>query len=114
VVKEFQRSGLSGARFAQVAGINYQTFAGWVRKARRQTKAEAASAGRAETRSVLQPHGGVHWVEAAPGMGRFGEAAAPALIVRLRGGMALEMSAPSQVSLAAALLRTLEGGPVSC
>lgn len=35
MLDEFERSGLSGTRFAAVAGVNYQTFASWVQKRRR-------------------------------------------------------------------------------
>ena len=40
VLDEFERSGLTGAKFARLAGINYQTFAGWVQR-RKLTRAEA-------------------------------------------------------------------------
>ena len=33
VVAEFQRSGLSGYRFARMAGVKYPTFMGWVQRA---------------------------------------------------------------------------------
>jgi len=36
LLDEFERSGLSGPRFAVLAGIKYQTFATWARKRRRQ------------------------------------------------------------------------------
>ncbi len=39
VLDEFERSGLSGMKFAAVAGINYQTFASWVQKRRRAMEA---------------------------------------------------------------------------
>ena len=32
LVREFERSGLSGPKFATLAGVNYQTFAAWRRK----------------------------------------------------------------------------------
>jgi hypothetical protein len=32
LVREFERSGLSGPRFAAMAGLKYQTFATWRRK----------------------------------------------------------------------------------
>src|SRR5579859_440876 len=35
LLAEFDRSGLSGPKFAALAGIKYQTFAGWVQKRRR-------------------------------------------------------------------------------
>ena len=34
LLEEFDRSGVSGAAFAQQFGINYHTFAGWIRKRR--------------------------------------------------------------------------------
>lgn len=32
LVREFERSGLSGPRFAELAGVRYQTFATWRRR----------------------------------------------------------------------------------
>lgn len=32
LVREFERSGLSGPRFAELAGVKYQTFVTWRRK----------------------------------------------------------------------------------
>lgn len=114
VLEEFQRSALSRTQFAAAAGINYPTFATWLRHARPQPKAEAAETQSVGRQTKLPPNGAVHWVEAVGAMGRTREANSAVLRVHLRGGMALEISAPSQVGLAAALLRTLEGGPLSC
>jgi hypothetical protein len=36
LLEEFDRSGLSGSKFAELAGIKYQTFATWLQKRRRQ------------------------------------------------------------------------------
>ena len=36
ILDEFDRSGMSGAEFAQYLGIKYQTFATWVQKRRTQ------------------------------------------------------------------------------
>lgn len=41
LLNEFERSGLSGTKFAAVAGVNYQTFASWLQKRRRSTGAYA-------------------------------------------------------------------------
>lgn len=43
---EFERSGLPASKFAQLAGVRYQTFATWVQnhKKRRATTGAAASA----------------------------------------------------------------------
>ncbi len=32
LLDEFERSGVSGAKFAELAGINYQTFATWAQR----------------------------------------------------------------------------------
>jgi len=34
LLEEFERSGLSGAKFAALAGIKYSTFASWLQKRR--------------------------------------------------------------------------------
>jgi DNA-binding transcriptional regulator YiaG len=36
LVDEFERSGISGAEFARVVGVNYQTFATWVQARRKK------------------------------------------------------------------------------
>ena len=46
LLDEFERSGLSGTKFAALSGINYQTFASWVirrERERQRGKAPAAS-----------------------------------------------------------------------
>ena len=43
LLDEFERSGTSGAKFAELAGLKYQTFASWVQQRRRQRKAAAKS-----------------------------------------------------------------------
>src|SRR6187431_1464742 len=34
---EFERSGLSGPKFAELVGVKYQTFAGWVHERRKKS-----------------------------------------------------------------------------
>ena len=36
LIQEFERSGLSGAKFAALTGIKYSTFASWLQKRRRR------------------------------------------------------------------------------
>ena len=38
LLDEFERSGLSGAQFARLAGVNYPTFAVWVQKRLRKAQ----------------------------------------------------------------------------
>lgn len=90
ILAEFERSGLSAARFAQRTGLKYSTLAGWVQRYRRPKR-----------RSAGQP---VRLLEAVM-------AAAPpsaALQVQLPGGARLEIHEASQVPLAVALVRALE------
>lgn len=43
LLDEFEKSGLSGAKFAALSGIKYQTFAKWVQQRRRKGQAGALS-----------------------------------------------------------------------
>jgi len=109
LLDEFERSGLSGKKFALLVGIKHQTFATWAAKRRKQ---------RASVRSL--PHKPavpkLQWVEAvvekdavAPGRKCGG------LSVHLPGGARMEIGDARQAALAAELLRALAGqGPLSC
>lgn len=97
LLAEFDRSGVSGARFARMAGINYQTFCGWLHARRREASGKPAS-------KRLKP---VKWLEAA-----VTPAAAPALAgplrVQLPGGAWMDLALPEQLCAAAQLLRELD------
>ena len=99
LLAEFDRSGVSGAQFAHLTGIKYQTFTGWLHLRRR--------VGRKGLRARKRKP--VTWVEAtAPPV-----AAEPApLRVQLPGGAWLDISSPAQMRGAVLLLRELsaEGG----
>jgi transposase-like protein len=51
VLDEFERSGLSGAKFARLAGIKYPTFMYWV-KQRRDGRSSAGGASAGAPRSI--------------------------------------------------------------
>jgi hypothetical protein len=93
-VREFERSGLSGPRFAAMAGLKYQTFATWRRKHGRLPATRR--------RSSLPPTGLGVWMEAVvePGCGS-------ALTVMLPGGASMSVSHLGQASLAAQLIKAL-------
>lgn len=93
ILDEFERSGVSGARFAGLCGVKYQTFCFWVQK-RRQERARSSEPERSKT---------VQWLEAQlqPGSGA-------GLVVHLPGGARVEIADPQHVNLAAALVRALE------
>lgn len=52
LLDEFEKSGMSGAKFAQFIGIKYSTWASWVQKRGRQRKARGASGERVPMRFV--------------------------------------------------------------
>ena len=97
LLEEFDCSGLSGIKFAELAGIRYQTFATWLQKRKRQGTPPAKSANT------------VRWLEAVVEKAQTcGGKSTPALVVELPGGAGLGISDVKQASLAAALLRALE------
>jgi transposase len=102
LLDEFERSGLSAAKFAAVVGIKYQTFANWVQQRRRQKK-ELSPVSRQSKDARVQ------WFQTVV------QAAQPAstssLVIRLNSGVQIEVSNAGQAALAAALLRAWEKLP---
>ena len=103
LLDEFERSGLPGLKFAELAGIKYQTFATWVQKRRRQRGDYAAGKITAAKKSV-------QWLEAvlAPPPGSVVKTGGLTLVLHLPGGVRVEMSDMKQVEMAAALVRALQ------
>ena len=93
LVRAYERSGLSGPKFAALAGVNYQTFATWRRKHGTQPPSR---------RRALPGAASPTWVEAElrPDSGE-------GLTVLLPGGASVAVSRPGQVALAAELLKAL-------
>ncbi len=101
LVDEFERSGLKGAEFARLVGVNYGTFAYWVQKRRHQR-------GDYQGMKVAQPSA-LRWVEAVPvGLGGVAVAGSRSLEVRLGGGVSFLVQDPAQASLAASLIKALQ------
>lgn len=91
LVAEFERSGLSAAKFAALAGVRYSTFATWVQQ-RRKAMTGGKEAGASEVRLVqVVP-------QSAP---------ATALRVLLPGGAVVEVTDAAQVPLAVQLIQAL-------
>ena len=99
LLDEFERSGLSGPKFAALAGVKYQTFAAWSLRRRKLNGAKAA----------VKPADPVRWLEAM-----VDQAQAPdspkesSVLLQLPGGARIELVHAEQAPLAAALLRSLE------
>jgi DNA-binding transcriptional regulator YiaG len=98
ILNEYQRSGLSGPKFAALCGVKYQTLAGWLARRKSQRQAHPRRQPRRQSRQV-------QWLEAsvpAP------TAANGGLLLQLPGGVQTQVSNPDQIVLAAALLRALQ------
>jgi len=109
LLDEFERSGLSGAKFAALAGIKYPTFAAWA-QVRRQQRGQDPRA-----KAPKNPAASMRWLEAVLDQAQSQTAgAATALRVRLPSGAQLEISHAAQVPLAAALIAALEKPALPC
>jgi hypothetical protein len=98
LLDEFERSGLTGQKFAEVVGIKYQTFATWAQKRRRQQGAYPA---------MRRPKQ-LRWLEAVVEEKPSGGDKNPLpLVLELPGGAKVQITDARQAALAAVLLRTL-------
>jgi hypothetical protein len=103
LLDQFEASGLSGQKFAELVGLKYQTFASWVQKRRRQRGGYTAV--KAPTKAVDQ----VRWLEAVVEEAQsVGGKQSLALVLELPGGARAQLQDAKQVGLAAALLQALQ------
>ena len=102
LLDEFERSGLSGRKFAELAGVNYQTFATWAQKRRRLRGSYKA------VKAPVKAGEQVRWLQAVVEEAQAGKGDGPlALALELPGGARLEIRDRKQAVLAAALVRAL-------
>lgn len=101
LVREYERSGLSGPKFAAMAGLKYQTFATWRRK--HGTEPPLRSRSVAEGSPVR-----VAWLEAelSPNVSSVG-----GIALLLPGGARVEITRPEQAALAAQLVKAIASVP---
>ena len=112
LLAEFDRSGMSGQKFAAWAGIKYSTWANWVQQ-RRKKQGQVPSAP-SETKPGPDAPNNVRWLEAVVGASTQKAAVQSktgALVVQGAGGMRIEIADEAQVKLAAQLLRELGWKP---
>jgi hypothetical protein len=100
ILDEFERSGLSGLKFASFCGVKYQTFATWVQRRKRQRD---ASPKRRPQRKRASP---VRWLEAS--VPATVASADTGLLLQLPGGVRAHVCHEQHIALAAALVRALE------
>ena len=106
LLDEFERSGLSGSKFAALAGVKYSTFAGWAARRKRGRPAEAGPA------TVVDGAAKVRWLEAVIDRAQgSGGKSSSVLTVHFAGGARAEIASAKQAELAGALLRALESLP---
>jgi hypothetical protein len=98
LLDEFERSGMSGMKFAQLAGVKYQTFAVWVQKRRKRRVGQAVVEG---------PERPVTFVEAMVDRESGILAGGAGLAIELPGGARMHVKSPTQLQMAAELLRML-------
>ena len=107
ILNEFEQSGTSGVKFAELIGVKYQTFATWVQQRKRRR------AGPSKGKIPKAPAPTVRWLEAVVGK-TADPSADSSLPVHLPGGARLELTCAAQLPLAAALVRALEKSSASC
>lgn len=93
ILDEFERSGMSGAKFAERIGVKYPTFASWVQKRRK---------GRGHDK--FKGKQSLTLFEAVVGQP---ERCRSAVVVELPGGARVEMASAKQAAAVAALIREL-------
>lgn len=107
LLDEFEKSGASGQKFAELIGVKYQTFATWVQQRKRQRAVSPKG------KTPKAPAAKVRWLEATVGKVTDHDRVAT-LPVQLPGGARLEISCSKQIPMAAALLQALAQPAVSC
>jgi hypothetical protein len=104
LLDEFERSGLSGVKFAELVGVKYPTFALWAQK-RRKARADGPAEARVEPTRPSRPQA-LRFFEAiaeAPEEG----VATMGLVIELPGGAKVRLESPAQLRITAELLQLL-------
>lgn len=99
LLDEFERSGLSGIKFAGIVGVKYQTFAAWTKRRRKERPSSGAI-----------PAGDkapVSWLEAVVDRALPNNAGS-VLVIQLACEARIEVANGTQAALAAQLLKHLK------
>jgi transposase-like protein len=98
LVEEYERSGMSGAAFAEHVGVKYTTLASWIQRKRNRAQSEQEAPGQ------NQP---VQWVEAMVPASPSVEVRRTGLLLEFGGGARMEIADQKGAILAAEILRHL-------
>jgi hypothetical protein len=107
LLDEFERSGVSGKKFAALIGVNYQTFASWAQRRRRARGKYPLSAKPRSAPGALAGEQPMRLLEAVAEGGAPAALEGGPLCVALPGGAQMEVHDERQAVLAAELLRAL-------
>ena len=108
LMDEYERSNLSGAKFAAMVGVKYPTFANWVQKRKKARQAGSAGSSPGGVTTAPGRSGPVRLFEAFAEVA--GNGCGGGLLVELPGGGRMHVESPVQLQLAAELLRLLSSG----
>jgi hypothetical protein len=110
LLAEFAASAMSAAQFAKLTGVNYQTFAGWISRQRKERRVQLqANPNGAAVEKIPLTRPSVRLFEAvlSPATSAGAGAASAGLTVDLPGGARTLVESPLQLRLAAELLGLL-------
>jgi len=105
VLAEYDRSGISGVRFAQYVGIKYTTLAYWLKRRRQQRQKEKSLIKASAEPKASRSNGG--WIEAVVENSSGPGIPAGALRIYFAGGAYCQISSSGEAALAAELLGRL-------
>lgn len=99
ILNEYERSGVSGPKFAALCGVKYQTFASWLARRKSQRQSHPKRQPQRKRRTQVQ------WIEASV---QSATASSTGLLLQLPGGVRAQLRNPEHIALAAALVRALD------
>ncbi len=105
LLQEYDRSGMSGVKFAQYVGIKYSTLAYWLQSRRRHREREKLLMKAGADTEAGRSNGG--WIEAVVEKGSQPRVPIGALRIYFAGGAYCQISSATEAALAAELLGRL-------
>ena len=102
LLEEYDRSGMSGVKFAQYVGIKYSTLAYWIQSRRRHRQKEKSLIKAGADTEAGKSNGG--WIEAVVENASGPRVPAGALRIYFGGGAYCQISSAGEAALAAELL----------
>src|SRR6516162_8372788 len=105
LLAEYDRSGMSGVKFAQYVGIKYSTLAYWLQRRRQQRRKEKSLIKAGADPKPGRSNGG--WIEAVVENASVPGVPVGALRIYFAGGAYCQISSATEMALAAELLGRL-------